>query len=87
MDQVFPLMRERCTSCARRNKALLPNKFQLISHKYVDPWHCIALDHCCKIKPIINGFSLLTVKDLFSGWVEIFPVSSTEEKYVVEKLA
>ena len=88
MHQVFPLMRERCSSCGRRNKALPPNKFQLISHKYVEPWHFIALDHCGPIKPIINGCQyLLTVEDLFSGWVEIFPVPSTEAKYVVEKLA
>ena len=48
----------------------------------------MALDHCGPIKPIINGCQyLLTVKDLFSGWVEIFPVPSTEAKYIVEKLA
>ena len=81
-------MMERCTSCAGRNKDLPPNKFHLITHKYVEPWHCMALDHCGPIKPIINGCQyLLTVKDLFSGWVEIFPVPSTEAKYIVEKLA
>ena len=87
MHQVFPLMRERCEGCARRNKALPPNKFQLISHKYVEPFHCIALDHVGPIKPVINGCQyLLTVKDLFSGWVEIFPVPSTEAQYVVQKV-
>ena len=88
MHQVFPLMQERCTACARHNKALPTNKFQLVSHKYVEPWHCIALDHVGPIKPSNNDCQyLLTVKDLFSGWLKVFPVPSTEAKYVVEKLA
>ena len=55
--------------------------------KYVEPFHCIALDHVGPIRPVINGCQyLLTVKDLFSGWVEIFPVPSTEAQYVVQKV-
>ena len=88
MSQAYESMLETCDPCQRRNKALPPNKFQLISHRYVEPFFCIALDHVGRLVPPQNGHNyLLTLRDCFSGWPEMFPVPTTEAKYVIDILA
>ena len=88
MPLAFAVMQRKCGSCCRRNKPDSPNQFQLISHRYVEAWHTVSLDHVGPMRPPQNGCSyLLTVKDLFTGWVEIFPVPSTAAQHVVDILA
>ena len=88
MALAFKAMRERCRACCLRNKPMPKNKFQLISHRYVEPWFAIAIDHVGPIDPPQKGNRyLFTVKDLFSGWCEFFPCPSTEAVYVCEILA
>ena len=88
MHNVHQAMLQRCTPCQRKSKPPPVNKFQLISHKYVEPWFCVAIDHVGPFTPEINGCKyLLTLKDLFSGWIEIFPVESTKSSITIQKLA
>ena len=88
MALAFKAMQERCHACSLRNKPMKKNKFQLISHTYVEPWFAISIDHVGPLDPPIKGNRfLLTVKDLFSGWTELFPCPSTEAVYVCEILA
>ena len=73
MNTVFDVMKTRCNSCQKVNKLNKPNKFQLISHRYVEPWYTLALDLVGPLNPIIDGMRyILTVKDLFTGWFEFF---------------
>ena len=88
MHNVFQAMKLRCMPCQKRSKPPLVNKFQLISHTYVEPWFCVAIDHVGPFTPEIDGNNyLLTLKDLFSGWVEIFPVPSTKSSITIQKLS
>ena len=88
MHSVFDVMKARCNSCQKVNKPLKPNRFQLISHTYVEPWFTLAIDHVGPLNPTINGNRhILTVKDLFTGWVEFFPVPDTKKGPVIKILA
>ena len=88
MPIAFTVMQRKCGSCCRRNKPEPPNQFQLISHRYVEAWNTVSIDHVGPMRPVQNGCGyLLTIKDLFTGWVEIFPVPSTAAKHVVDILA
>ena len=45
-------------------------------------------DHVGPLNPVINGQKyILTVKDLFTGWVEFFPVPDTKTSPVIKILA
>ena len=88
MHNVYKAMILRCIPCQRKSKPPQVNKFQLISHTYVEPWFCVAIDHVGPFTPEIDGCKyLLTLKDLFSGWVEIFPVTSTKSSITIQKLS
>ena len=88
MHGVFDVMQTRCNACQKVNKPMKPNRFQLISHRYVEPWHTLAIDHVGPLNPVIDGKKyILTVKDLFTGWVEFFPLSDTRTSPVIKVLA
>ena len=54
----------------------------------MEPWYTLALDHVGPLNPIINGNRfILTVKDLFTRWVEFFPVPNTKAGLVIKALA
>ena len=87
MNTVFDVMRLRCNSCQRVNKPNKPNKFQLILHHYVKLWFILALNHVGPLNPIIDGKRyILTVKYLFTGWVQIFPDRDTKTGPVIKAL-
>ncbi|MEE2954779.1 MAG: reverse transcriptase domain-containing protein [Pseudomonadota bacterium] len=88
MQITFEAMQKRCHACALRNKPMPKNHFQLISHTYIEPWYAISVDHIGPISPPIKGNSyIFSVKDLFSGWIELFPCPNTQAVHVCEILA
>ena len=88
MHTVFEVMKARCNSCQKVNEPQKPNRFQLISHRYVETWFTLALDHLGPLNPAIDGNRhILTIKDLFTSWVEFFPVPDTKSGPVIKVLA
>lgn len=84
----FESAKGRCEACNAKAKRPKPNKWELISHEYKYCWHSLSLDFVGPLQPRINNYCyLLTVKDVFSGWVEAKPIKAANSKEVTDFLA
>ncbi|CAB0039647.1 unnamed protein product [Trichogramma brassicae] len=75
-----------CTTCKEVKKNRTPPYTQS-AHKPTKPWDTVALDLMGPYPATADGCRhLLVITDLFSRWVEIFPVASTDATTIADRL-
>ena len=78
----------QCNACLTKTKPSSRGQHsQLHSHKVSDPWHTLSIDFVGPFPPSVGNFRyLLTVKDLFTRWLEAFPTRDMTTTTVIKIL-